>query len=151
MKTITADEFWKLPKNKEAEEIDTVRLMLEDIRLRGEEAVNKYSQKFDSQKPYQVTKNEIKEAYKKIDRPTLKAIKEAARRIKDFSKAQFRQIKPFEIKMNGAVLGQKVIPLNSAGCYVPGGRYPLPSTALMCTIPAKVSGVKEVIVCSPKI
>jgi len=64
---------------------------------------------------------------------------------------QMRQLKGFEYKNKGIVLGQKVEPIETIGAYIPGGRYPLPSSALMAIVPAKVAKVKKVIVCSPKV
>ncbi len=133
--------------------MERVKQIIKDVRKNGDKAVRKYTAIFDGieLKNFRVTKKEIKEAYKKVDKKTITALKIAAANIKEFAKKQIKQFKDFEYQKNGVTIGQKVIPLEKVGIYVPGGRYPLPSTALMCIIPAKVAGVKEVIVCSPKI
>ena len=79
------------------------------------------------------------------------SIKAAIENVKNFAKAQLASIKELEINNNGVTLGHKVIPLQVVGAYVPGGNYPLPSSAIMTVVPAKAAGVEEVIVCSPRI
>lgn len=138
---------------QEIKEINVVNRILKDVKKNGDKAVKKYSEKFDciKQDNFELNRKEIKNAYKKLDKKTIQAINKSAENISFFAKKQFRQLKSFESKNKGIVLGQIVVPLERVGCYVPGGRYPLPSTALMCVIPAKIAGVKEIIVCSPKI
>ncbi|MFA6269423.1 MAG: histidinol dehydrogenase [archaeon] len=130
-----------------------VKEILAEIKQDGDKAVLKYNTFFDknSSEVFEVTKEQIQEAYLKVDKEAISTLKYAARNIRAFAKAQMKQIKGFEVKTSFGVLEQKVIPLARVGCYVPGGTYPLPSTALMTVIPAKVAGVREVIVCSPKI
>lgn len=130
-----------------------VKEILNEIRQNGDKSVLKYNVLFDknSSLKFRVTKKQIKEAYKKVDEETLLALKYASKNITRFAKVQMKQVKEFDLKTNFGILSQKVIPVESAGCYVPGGNYPLPSTALMTIIPAKVAGVKRVVVCSPKI
>ena len=144
-----------LPQTEAGEEEarQAVAEILKDVKGRGDEAVSFYTKKFDGIETgkFEVGKKEVKEAYGKVDSKTVKSMEEAAANIKSFAKKQFSMMKGFEIKKNGIILGQKIVPIERVGCYVPGGRYPLPSTALMCVIPAKVAGVKEIIVCSPKI
>jgi len=147
----------KLKKNffkfKEFEEIKIVKKILNDVKTNEDNAIKKYNKKFDgiSLVNFEISKKQVKEAYKIVDKKEISALKTAANNIKYFAKKQLSQLKNFEIKNKGVVLGQKVIPLERVGCYVPGGRYPLPSSALMSVIPAKVAKVKEIIVCSPKI
>ncbi|PIP24101.1 MAG: histidinol dehydrogenase [Candidatus Nealsonbacteria bacterium CG02_land_8_20_14_3_00_37_10] len=133
--------------------MEVVKKIIEDVKKNGDKAVRKYTEIFDKIKikNFKVNKRDIAEAYKKVDKETIKAIKSAARNIREFAGAQFKNFKDFEYTKNGITVGQKIIPIEKIGVYVPGGNYPLPSTALMCIIPAKVAGVKEVIVCSPKI
>jgi histidinol dehydrogenase len=130
-----------------------VRKIIEDVKKNGDIAVIKYNKKFDNNnsKTFLITPYQIKEAYKSVDKETINAVKFAAKNIKEFAIAQKKQLRDFEIKTNFGTIGQKIIPIEKVGCYVPGGNYPLPSTALMTIIPAKVAGSKEVIVCSPKI
>ena len=137
----------------ETEELEVVKELLQDIKKNGDKAVLKYTEKFDKQKlkNLELSNEQVKAAYEKVDKKTLSLLKKAAENIRFFAEKQFEQLKNFETEKNDVILGQKVIPLKRVGCYVPGGRYPLPSSALMSIIPAKVAGVKEVIVCSPKI
>jgi len=143
-----------------------VQKIIEDVRNNGDSAIKSYTKKFDniSLDKFIVTKEEIKNAYRSVDKETIKALKFAKENIELFAKQQLKQFKGarkseifgttfcgFEIKKDGFVIGQKVIPIEKIGAYVPGGNYPLPSTALMCIVPAKVAGVKEIICCSPKI
>jgi len=131
----------------------TVNNIIEDVKQNGDKAVQRYTEIFDKTKikNLEVNKIEIKEAYKKIDKKTLRIIKSAAANIKKFAKEQFNQFKNFEYTKDGITIGQRIIPIEKVGVYIPGGRYPLPSTALMCIIPAKIVGVKNIIICSPKI
>lgn len=130
-----------------------VKKIIKDVKKNGDKAVSKYTALFDKVKlkNFKVSKKEIRVAYKEIDKKTVTALKKAISNIKNFAKEQLKQFKDFEYRKNGIVLGQKIIPLDRVGVYVPGGRYPLPSTALMCIVPARVAGVKNIIVCSPKI
>src|SRR3989344_5734804 len=154
MKIIKAKDL--RPENaayEEIKEIEAVRGIIAEVRKNGDGAIRKYTKKFDGvdSGSFEITQKQIRQAYKRVDRKTIAALRKAAGNIRFFAKAQFRDIKNFTVENNGVTLGQKIVPIGSAGCYVPGGRYPLPSTALMSVIPAKVAGVKQVIVCSPKI
>jgi histidinol dehydrogenase len=129
-----------------------VRRILDAVKARGEKAVIKYATKLDGLRkgePLQVTRGEMQAAWKATD-PTLQAaMKVAQANIRAFAKAQMVgewSLSPAE----GVKTGQIVRPLASVGCYVPGGRYPLPSTLLMTVTPAQVAGVERIVVCSPK-
>ena len=130
-----------------------VKQIIEEVKNSGDKAVRKYTEVFDKVElaSFEIARREIKEAYGKIDEDALRSLKWAARNIRDFARAQKKQFRDFEYIKNGVAIGQKVIPIERVGIYVPGGNYPLPSTALMCVIPARVAGVKKIIVCSPKI
>lgn len=131
----------------------TVKYVIEEVRRNGDKAVRKYTAIFDKVelKNFKVSEREIREAYREAGRETVETIRKAATNIRRFAKTQLKNFQDFEYTENGVTVGQKIIPLERIGVYVPGGRYPLPSTALMCIIPAKVAGVREIIVCSPKI
>ncbi|MFC1730519.1 histidinol dehydrogenase [candidate division KSB1 bacterium] len=132
--------------------IKNVVQMIEDVRNNGDKAVVRLSKMFGEEvSDIEVLKDEIKKAYKSVDKESIDALKQAAKNITSFAKEQMKQFRSFETVKKGIVLGQKVAPIEKVGCYVPGGRYPLPSSALMSVIPAKVAGVKEIIMCSPKI
>src|SRR3989344_2629716 len=132
---------------------EIVKEVLNEVKINGDVAIKKYTRKFDNLdlKTIQISKQEIKNAYKLVNNNDIQVLKQAAKNIELFAKKQLSSFKDFKIKNNGTILGQKIIPIEKVGCYVPGGRYPLPSSALMTIIPAKVAGVKEIIVCSPKI
>jgi histidinol dehydrogenase len=133
--------------------MDKVQEIIKEVRKNGDKAVKKYTAVFDKVEldRFKVTRKDIKRAYKETGQEAITALKEAASNIKEFARRQSKGLKDFEYQKNGVTLGQKIVPLERVGVYAPGGRYPLPSTALMGVIPAKVAGVKDVIVCSPKI
>jgi len=130
-----------------------VKKIISDVEKGGDKSVAKYTLLFDKIKikRFRVSAKEIASAYDLIDKGALEALKKAARNIKEFAIKQLKQFRNFEYTKECITIGQRIVPIDRAGCYVPGGNYPLPSSALMSVIPAKVAGVKEVIVCSPKI
>ena len=142
-------------KNVETEKIvkEQVSSIIEDIKINKDEALKKYNLKFDNNDRdiIRVSKEEIEEAYKEVDDEFINNIKIAAKNIEKFAKLQKESFNnDFEKEIYpGVVLGQKHIPVSSCLAYVPGGGYPLFSTALMLIIPAKVAGVKRVVACSP--
>lgn len=144
------DEFFQ---NIEFNTIASVNDIINDVKNSGDGAVIKYSRNFgdgfiDS---LEVTKEEIKKAYKNVDKKTLNALEAAVSNVKEFAQKQLDCLVQLDTVVDGAKLGHRIIPLKSVGCYVPGGNYPLPSTAIMTIVPAKIAGVKKVIACSPKI
>ena len=137
---------------KEFSAISTVDEIIADVAQNGDAAVKKYCEKFDGKiDSLEVSKEEIEKAFQTVDTKVIDAIKQSIANVKIFAQAQLKSVKEFEIENNGMILGQKIIPLERTGAYVPGGNYPLPSSAIMSCVPAKVAGVKEVIMCSPKI
>lgn len=130
-----------------------VREILNDIKFNKDIGVRKYNFQFDknSRLNYRVTRDEIVKAYKQVDIKFIEDIKIAVKNIEEFAKAQKESFEHnFEREIYpGVILGQKHIPIESALAYVPGGGYPLFSTALMLIIPAKIAGVKRVCACSP--
>jgi len=140
----------------EFETLDGVQKIIEDVKKGKDKTLIKYSKSFNdgdfsTADDFLVTENEIEKAYKDTDPDVINAIKEAHKRVLEFSKKQFECIKEFEINENNSTLGHKIIPLNRVLCYVPGGNYPLPSSCIMTVTPAKVAGVKEIYLTSPKI
>lgn len=132
---------------------EAVSQMIQEVRERGDEALIEYNRKFDQceRAMLRVSEEEIKEAYKQVSKQEIADIESAAANIEAFAKAQretvgeLKDVSPAE----GIYLGHRVIPVESCCCYVPGGGYPLYSTALMLGIPAKVAGVKRITACSP--
>ena len=130
----------------------TVRRIVQDVRKNGDKALRIYAEKWDGLKPkepFRVSADELQNAWNSVSGEFRSALRTAAANIRDYSKRQ----KPREWRSangQGVDVGQIVRPLTSAGCYVPGGRYPLPSTLLMTVIPAQVAGVREIRVVSPR-
>ena len=133
--------------------IQIVGDMIDDVKNRKDEALREYSQRFDGSKreSFLVSKEEIQEAYAQLSPQEIEDLKKAASHIRAFAKAQRETIKPLEnfSPAPGIFLGHRIIPVKSCCCYVPGGNYPLYSTALMLVIPAKAAGVERVAACSP--
>ena len=130
--------------------LDTVSEILNNVRENGDEAVNSYTEKFDGViiDELKVSDEEIKEAYDTLDDSLLTALKNAALNIEKFHKKQIPS--EWEIEVNpGITAGQIVRPINSAGCYIPGGRAAYPSSILMTVIPAKIAGVEKVVCVTP--
>lgn len=140
-------------RNIPFETITSVNEIISDVKKNGDIAVFKYSQQFGDGvlNRLKVSKSEIEEAYKNVDENAIFAIKTAIKNVREFATKQLECLNNLDTNVSGLRLGHRVIPLNSAGCYIPGGNYPLPSTAVMTIVPAKVAGVERVVACSPKI
>jgi histidinol dehydrogenase len=130
----------------------SVRKIIADVREQGDKALLKYTEKFDKIRlpasKLKVDEKEIKEAYKKLKKSQITALRKAADNIASFHKKQLRDKWTMQIA-EGVTLGQVTRPLESVGVYVPGGKATYPSSVLMCAIPARVAGVKKIVVCSP--
>ncbi|SRR5579871_1263704 len=130
----------------------TVARIVADVRKNGDKALRRYAEKLDDLKlkqPLRVTEEELEQAWSAVSDDFKQALKTAAGNIKQYCEWQ----KPQQWRnsvASGINVGQVVRPLQSAGCYVPGGRYPLPSTMLMTVIPAQVAGVRDIRVVSPR-
>ena len=140
-------------KYQEFSGIESVSEVINYVKAHGDAAVKKYSKQFGDGDldTLELTAEEIEQAVKETSEEFKTCIKQSISNIKAFAEAQFTSLKEVETCVNGVKLGHKIIPLERIGAYVPGGNYPLPSSAVMSVVPAKVAGVKEVIVCSPKI
>ena len=129
---------------------ETVSEIILKVRQNGDRALFEYSEKFDKAKleKLEVSKEEIDEAISAVEPQFIEILKKAAKNIEKFHKSQVRQ--SFIINdENGIVMGQKIIPVDRAGLYVPGGTAAYPSTVLMDSIPAKIAGCKEIIMVTP--
>lgn len=129
---------------------DIVTDVIADVRKNGDCALKKYTEKFDKAKldSLEVTDKEIEDALNKVDDKFIKIIEKAKENIYNFHKHQVRN--SFVISENdGVVLGQKILPLQRVGLYVPGGTASYPSSVLMNCIPAKIAGVEEIIMTTP--
>ncbi len=125
--------------------------IIEDVRKNGDAALYKYCEKFDRAKltSLEVTAEEIDEAFNAVEPEFIRILKKAAENIIEFHSAQKRNSFVVNTEKTGVVIGQKVIPVEKAGLYVPGGTAAYPSTVLMDSIPAKIAGVKEICICTP--
>ena len=130
----------------------TVKEIVEDVHINKDAALFKYTEKFDKAKinadNIKVTKAEIEEAYKEVDESLLEVIRKAITNIRVYHEKQ-KQYSWFDSENNGSMLGQKVTPIERVGVYVPGGKAVYPSSVLMNVIPAKVAGVKDIIMTTP--
>lgn len=124
--------------------------ILANVKARGDEAVREYTIKFDGKAPEktEISKEEMLELSKSCDKDFLKAVEKASENIADFHKRQLRQ-SFFTTKDDNVMLGQRVRGLERVGIYVPGGTAAYPSSVLMNAIPAKIAGVKEIIMVTP--
>lgn len=149
---IIADKITEDFYNDGQDVTDAVKEIIADVRKNGNSAVKKYSAKFDGIETdcRELSEDEIENAVKSLDDEVLEALKFSVRNVEEFAKAQLGSVKNTMVQADGAILGHKIIPLEKVGCYIPGGNYPLPSTAIMTIVPAVVAGVKEIIAVSPK-
>jgi sulfopropanediol 3-dehydrogenase len=130
----------------------TVEGILADIEQRGDAAVREYSQKFDKWAPdsLRLSQAQIDACIARLSPQALADIKFAQAQIRRFAQIQKSSMHDVEIEtLPGVVLGHKNIPMNSVGCYIPGGKYPLIASAHMSVLTAKVAGVKRIVACAP--
>jgi len=151
-------EYLKKAIEKPEEDIsevqDTVSEILERVKVEGEDAVRYYSEKFDNWSPelFRVSEKEIQKAKKSLPSSMVKDIDFCQAQVKNFAREQMNRLQDFEVEtLPGVHLGQKIIPVESSGSYIPGGRYPLLASAHMTVITPKVAGVPRVVACSPPI
>lgn len=131
---------------------NTVEAILNDIAVRGEKALREYSQKFDHWSPasFRLTEREIKDCLNALRKQVIDDIQFAQTQIRSFALIQREALRDVEVEtLPGVVLGHKNIPVNSVGCYVPGGRYPMVASAHMSVVTAKAAGVKRIIAAAP--
>ena len=142
----------KTPSSDEHKTRAAVQNILNDIEKRREEGIKEITKKFDKYEgDIIVSKEKIDEASKKVDQKTKDDIKFAYERIKKFAEYQLKSMNnDFEVELSkGLFAGQRLIPVDTAGCYIPGGRYAHISSAVMAITPAKVAGVRKIICASP--
>ncbi len=146
------DDLLKRSPNNYTEYADTVQEIVDNVKENGNKALFEYTKKFDkadiNEGNIRVTKEEIEEAYKQVDEHLLDVIRKALINIRTYHEKQ-KQYSWFDTTENGTMLGQKVTAMNSVGVYVPGGKAVYPSSVLMNIVPAKVAGVKNIIMTTP--
>ncbi len=134
-----------------ARAMPVVQRIVGEVRKGGDQALRRYAAKLDGlprQLPFEISRAEMEQAWEATPRELQAALKTAAANIRRFATRQMP--KEWSTSSAGLTTGQRVRPLGAAGCYVPSGRYPLPSTLLMTVIPAQVAGVPRIVVVSPK-
>ena len=146
----------KAPKRDAASDNATIETLvkdiLSDVRQRGDDAVRHYSERFDGAtlERFEVSEAEKKSALDALDPQTRADTEFAIENVRKFAEAQKATILPLEIEsLPGLHLGHRVIPIETVGCYVPGGRYPILSAPVMTLVPAKVAGCDHIVACLP--
>lgn len=131
---------------------NTVNDIISNVRENGDKALFEYTEKFDkcviTKDTVKVTRQEIEEAYKKLDPEFIEVMKKSAANIRDFHEKQKRE-SWISTKDDGSILGQRILPIEISGVYVPGGKAAYPSSVLMNVVPAKVAGVERIVMVTP--
>jgi sulfopropanediol 3-dehydrogenase len=139
-------------KAADAQVRTTVEAILADVEVRRDRAVRELSQKFDNWSPlsFRLTPQEVERAIDQVGKRDLDDIKFAQTQVRNFAQRQKETLRDLEVEtLPGVILGHKHIPVNSIGCYVPGGRYPMVASAHMSIVTARVAGVSRIIACAP--
>ena len=130
----------------------TVEQILAEVEARRDAAVRELSEKFDKWSPgsFKLSPQEIERAIAQVAKRDLEDIKFAQAQVRNFAQKQRETLRDLEVEtLPGVILGHRHIPVNSIGCYVPGGRYPMVASAHMSIVTARVAGVKRIIACAP--
>ena len=131
---------------------DTVSAIIARVRQDGDAALREFSRQFDKLEPqqFEVTAAEIDQALADMDPQTRRDSEFAISQVRRFAQAQFATMQPLEVEtLPGVHLGHRIIPVQTVGCYVPGGRYPILSAPVMSIVPATVAGCEQIIACLP--
>ncbi len=146
------EDLLKRSPNSYKEYEDSVNEIIEKVRAEKDAAVFSYTRQFDGAQVngqnVQVTREEITEAYQKVDQKLITVMKKSLENIRSYHEKQ-KQYSWFDSRPDGVLLGQKVTPLARAGVYVPGGKAAYPSSVLMNVLPAKVAGVEKIVMTTP--
>ncbi len=140
--------------DKDPETVQIVSDMLLDLEKNGMDAVRRYSRKFDNWDPpdFELDEKQVSESIDKLDPQVIEDTDFCGANVRQFAEAQLETLLPLEIEVRpGVTLGHKHIPMQSVGCYIPGGRYPMFGSALMSIIPAKVAGVDNIYAFTPPV
>jgi sulfopropanediol 3-dehydrogenase len=130
----------------------TVESVIADIRERGDAAVREYSEKFDkySADSYRLTEAQLDEIMARVPEQVIEDILFVQEQVRVVARKQLESLADFEIEtLPGVYLGQKNVPIQAAGAYIPGGKYPLLASAHMTIVTAKVAGVERIVACTP--
>ena len=147
-----ANELREKTWNKDIEvPTNNVRVIINEIKKGKDDALLKYIEKFDNVKldSFVITKEEVKEAYEKVTPNQVKTIEFMKMKLEKSEQAIVNSLKNIKIDSEDIKMNKKMIPISRVGCYIPGGKARYPSSVIMCTIPAKVAGVKQIVAISP--
>src|SRR6188472_3105526 len=139
-------------KAADAKVRETVEGILAQVEDHKDQAIRELSKQFDNWEPkdFRLTPAEIEKAISQVSKRDLEDIKFAQAQVRNFAQKQRDTMKDLEVEtLPGVILGHRHIPVNSIGCYVPGGRYPMVASAHMSIVTAKVAGVKRIAACAP--
>lgn len=151
----SSKQFLKLSERNAASKkrvVESVRNIIEDVKLHGDDAIIKYTKKFDkvklNVKQLKVTESETSGAYQDISQDFISTLKVVIENVTKFYKKQFK--KPWKLRdTDGVIVGEKYLPLDTVGVYVPSGTVPLVSSVYMTVLPAKIAGVKRIVLATP--
>lgn len=132
---------------------EKVSAIIERVKAEGDTALRAFSQQFDHVVPaqFEVSEQEIAEALEGMDAQTRRDSEFAINQVRRFAQAQLATMLPLEVEtLPGVHLGHRIIPVQTVGCYVPGGRYPILSAPVMSIVPATVAGCEQIIACLPR-
>jgi histidinol dehydrogenase len=135
--------------SEQSSRTESVRAVIAEVRSGGDEALLEFARKFGDPLQIELSKDEVQAKCDQLNLTTKHLLERAAHRIKTYAEGVMGSLRPSEVQGDGFTAGLRFQPVESVGCYVPGGRYPLPSTALMTTIPARVAGVKNISITCP--
>src|SRR5581483_7592146 len=139
-------------KAADAKVRETVEQILADVEARRDAAVRELSERFDKWSPaaFKLTPQEIERAISQVSKRDLDDVKFAQAQVRNFAQKQRATLQDLEVEtLPGVILGHSHIPVQSIGCYVPGGRYPMVASAHMSIVTARVAGVKRIAACAP--
>ncbi|MGQ9781407.1 MAG: histidinol dehydrogenase [Nitrososphaeria archaeon] len=141
------------PSKETAHDVgNEISKIIDDVKRRGDAAVIDYTKKFDNVtlKPeeFKISREEILSAYKRVDANEIKALKTLEKNIRKIEMATLARLQ-YRCRQNGIIVRQETRPISSVGCYVPGGKASYPSTLMMTVVPARVAGVKRIVVVTP--
>ncbi|EKM8120205.1 histidinol dehydrogenase [Enterobacter hormaechei] len=146
----------KCPQGQDAQAdrslTEKVSAIIERVKTEGDTALRAFSQQFDNVVPtqFEVSEHEIAEALQGMDAQTRRDSEFAINQVRRFAQAQLATMQPLEVEtLPGVHLGHRIIPVQTVGCYVPGGRYPILSAPVMSIVPATVAGCEQIIACLP--
>jgi len=131
---------------------DTVKSILAKVKAEGDSALRYYEKRFDNYEPpsFRISNEQAAKAASNLPAEVIEELDFAIEQVTAFARAQKDSLSEFEKEIRpGMRMGQRIIPVDSCGCYVPAGRYPCLTSAVMSVIPAKVAGVKRIVACSP--